>query len=134
MNKIFLTGNLTRDPENGTTPNGINYCRFSIAVNRRFSKESTENVDYFNIITWRGLADTCYNNLSKGRKVAVSGSIQIRNYEANDGTKRTSVEVTADEVEFMPSANRGEGEEKSAPKKSGNDISDLTVVDDELPF
>ena len=133
MNKIFLTGNLTRDPEKATTPNGIDYCRFTVAVNRRFSRENNE-ADFFNIIAWRGLADNCYNNLTKGRKVAVSGSIQIRNYEANDGTKRTSVEVTADEVEFLSSANRSEGEEKPAPKKSGNDISDLTVVDDELPF
>ena len=133
MNKIILVGNLTRDPEGGTTANGRSYSRFSIAVNRRFSKDN--EADFFNVVAWGTTADSCNNNLTKGRKVAVSGSIQIRNYESNDGTKRTSVEVNADEVEFLSSANRGgEGEERPAPKKSGNDISDLTVVDDELPF
>lgn len=133
MNKIILVGNLTRDPEGGTTAAGKSYSRFAIAVNRRFSKDN--EADFFNVVAWGSTADNCNNNLTKGRKVAVSGSLQIRNYEANDGTKRTSVEVNADEVEFLSSGNRGgEGEEKSAPKKSGNDISDLTVVDDELPF
>ncbi|MEG2676369.1 MAG: single-stranded DNA-binding protein, partial [Clostridia bacterium] len=90
MNKIFLIGNLTRDPETGTTANAVSYCRFSIAVNRRFSKEQNE-VDFFNIVCWRGLAETCGKNLTKGRKVAICGSIQIRNYDANDGSKKQSV-------------------------------------------
>ena len=133
MNKIILVGNLTRDPDGGTAANGNSYSRFAIAVNRRFSKDG--EVDYFNVVAWGKTADNCNNSPTKGGKVAVSGSLQIRNYEDNDGTKRTSVEVNADEVEFLSSGNRsGEGEEKTAPKKSGNDISDLTVVDDELPY
>lgn len=133
MNKVFLIGNLTRDPESGTTPSGVNYCRFSIAVNRRFSRENNET-DYFNISTWRGLADNCARLLTKGRKVAVTGSIQIRNYEANDGSKRTSVDIMADEVEFLGApGGRGDGE-APAPARKAEDITQLTTVSDDLPF
>ncbi|HIU81145.1 MAG TPA: single-stranded DNA-binding protein [Candidatus Ornithoclostridium faecavium] len=136
MNKIILIGNLTRDPESGTTPSGVSYCRFSIAVNRRFSKENNE-ADYFNVITWRGIAESCAKSLSKGRKVGVVGSIQIRNYEGNDGAKRTSVEVTADEVEFLSSPS---GSREDSPQQSRSSRSDVTKLeevepsDDNLPF
>lgn len=135
MNKIILIGNLTRDPEAGQTASSISYCRFSIAVNRRFGKDQNE-VDYFNIVTWRGLADTCARLLSKGRKVCVSGSLQIRNYEAQDGSKRTSVEVTADEVEFLSSPNRDADGAPAAPAapRRVEDITELTPVSDDLPF
>lgn len=133
MNKVFLIGNLTRDPEPGTTSSGINYSRFSIAVNRRFSKDN--EVDYFNIVAWRGLADVCNNNLSKGRKVSVIGSIQIRSYEGNDGTKRTAVEITAEDIEFLSSANRSDnGDSEPAPAKKEKDITKLKPVEEELPF
>ena len=136
MNKIILIGNLTRDPESGTTASGVSYCRFSIAVNRRFSKEGNE-ADYFNIITWRGIAESCAKSLTKGRKVGVVGSIQIRNYEGNDGAKRTSVEVTADEVEFLTSAGGANKEETPQSKPSRSDVTKLEEVDasdDNLPF
>lgn len=136
MNKIILIGNLTRDPESGTTPSGVSYCRFSIAVNRRFSKEGNE-ADYFNVITWRGIAESCAKSLTKGRKVGVVGSIQIRNYEGNDGAKRTSVEVTADEVEFLTSAGGASKEDAPQSKPSRSDVTKLEEVDasdDNLPF
>ena len=102
MNKVFLIGNLTRDPEVSTTASGIAMCRFTIAVNRRFSKDDNNNTDFFNVVAWRGVAESCGKVLSKGRKVAVSGSIQIRNYEAQDGTRRQAVDVIAVEVAFPP--------------------------------
>ncbi len=135
MNKIILIGNLTRDPESGTTPSGVSYCRFSIAVNRRFSKENNE-ADYFNIVTWRGVAESCAKSLTKGRKVGVVGSLQIRNYETQDGAKRTSVEVIADEVEFLSSAN-GSKEDAPQGRSSRADVTKLEEVepsDDNLPF
>lgn len=136
MNRIILIGNLTRDPESGTTPSGVSYCRFAVAVNRRFSKEQNE-VDYFNVVVWRGLAETCGRLLSKGRKVCVSGSLQIRNYEAQDGSRRTSVEVSADEVEFLSAPNRDGAAEMPAaapaPRRA-DDISQLTPVSEDLPF
>ena len=132
MNKIILIGNLTRDPESGTTPSGVSYCRFSVAVNRRFSKDGNE-ADYFNIVTWRGVAESCAKSLSKGRKVGIVGSLQIRNYETQDGAKRTSVEVIADEVEFLSCRE----DAPSVDKSSRADVTKLEEVepsDDSLPF
>ena len=100
MNKIFLIGNIASDVEKKQTNTGVVYCRFSMAVNRRFAKTSDE-VDFFNILCWRGLADTCANNLAKGKKVAVAGSIQINKYQAQDGTTKQQIEITADDVEFL---------------------------------
>ena len=80
MNKCILIGNLTRDPELTTTATGVSLCRFSIAVNRAYANQNGEReADFFNIVTWRGLAENCSKYLSKGRKVAVVGNIQFNN-------------------------------------------------------
>ena len=78
MNKVYLIGNLTRDPEMRSTSTGIPVCNFSIAVNRRFRNAQTgqQETDFFNIVAWRQLAELCGRYLAKGRKVAVFGSIQ----------------------------------------------------------
>lgn len=119
MNKIFLIGNLTRDPELSETNSGISVCRFSIAVNRRRTGDGEQQTDFFNVTAWRGLAENVAHFCKKGNKVAVTGSIQIRQYEDRDGQKRTSVDVTADEVEFLTpkNAERDEGEYVPAAKK-----------------
>ncbi|MBO4879577.1 MAG: single-stranded DNA-binding protein [Clostridia bacterium] len=111
MNKIFLIGNLTGDPERRTTPNGINVCTMNIAVNRRFSGNRDEKqTDYFRITAWRQLGETCARFLSKGKKIAVIGELSARTYEAKDGTTRVSLEVTADEIEFLsPREGSGQG-------------------------
>ena len=91
MNKVFLIGNLVRDPEVRATQSGISVCNFTVAVNRRFKKENGEQeTDFLNVIAWRQLAELCGKYLAKGRKVAVTGSIQARTYEAKDGSKRTA--------------------------------------------
>lgn len=133
MNKVFLIGNLTREPESGTTQGGISFSKFGIAVNRKFS--TTKEVDFFNIVCWRQLADNCNKYLSKGKKVAISGSIQVSNYETKSGEKRSSIDIVADEVEFL-SPQGGESREDSAPaQKRNDDISELkAIADDELPF
>lgn len=116
MNKILLTGNLTRDPELSETQSGVAVCRFAIAVKRRFSSEGEPQTDFFNVTAWRGLADSVARYCKKGNKVAVSGSIQIRQYEANDGTKRTSVDVVAEDVEFLtPKPQESAEESKKKP-------------------
>ena len=109
MNKIFLIGNLTADPEMRTTPNGINVCTMNIAVNRRFSSAREERqTDFFRVTAWRQLGESCGRFLSKGKKVCVVGELTARTYEAKDGTTRVSLEVTADEVEFLsPRENSG---------------------------
>ena len=142
MNKVILIGNLTRDPEAGTTQSGVSYCRFSIAVNRRFSREN-EATDFFNVVCWRGLAENCGKILQKGRKVCVVGSIQTRQYDAQDGSKRTAYDIVADEVEFLPSgAARSDGENSQGENSFGGSNNSgnknnggLTPVDEEdLPF
>ncbi|MCH5278728.1 MAG: single-stranded DNA-binding protein [Christensenellaceae bacterium] len=102
MNKIYLIGNLTGDPELRTTPNGVSVCTLNIAVNRRFvSSNGERQTDFFRVTAWRQLGETCARFLSKGRKVAVIGEVTARAYTAKDGTARASLEVTADEVEFL---------------------------------
>lgn len=126
MNKVFLIGNLTRDPELTETAGGVSVCRFAIAVNRSYtSSDGERQTDFFNVTAWRGLADTVSRYCKKGSKVAVSGSVQIRNYEDNAGNKRTAVDVIAQDVEFLSQKNQNQGDDfydapaqtSSAPKK-----------------
>ena len=135
MNKVYLIGNLTRDPEISTTTSGISVCRMSIAVGRRFANaEGGRDTDFFNVTAWRGTADNCAKFLKKGNKIAVSGSIQTRNYEKADGTKGFSVDIVADEVEFLSSKNDGTAE-GGVPAGAGAPVSDLQPIDDDnLPF
>ena len=147
MNKVYLIGNLTRDPEMRSTQAGIPVCNFSIAVNRRFKNAQTgqQETDFFNIVAWRQLAELCSRYLAKGRKVAVSGSIQTRTYEAQDGSKRSAFDIVADEVEFLNSAQSaspsGEYHAPAAPAPRAQapayapaDSGFTQVDDDELPF
>lgn len=151
MNKVVLIGNLVRDPEVRATQSGISVCNFTVAVNRRFKKENGEQeTDFLNVIAWRQLAELCGKYLAKGRKVAVTGSIQTRQYEAKDGSKRTAWDIVADEVEFLAPQNQQSGTQSApgayttaASKDSGtayapqphNDFGGYTQVDDEeLPF
>ena len=149
MNKVYLIGNLTRDPEMRSTQSGIAVCNFSIAVNRRFRNAQTgqQETDFFNIVAWRQLAELCSRYLAKGRKVAVVGSIQTRSYEAQDGSKRTAFDIVADEVEFLNTASAGSapaGEyhapsaapapRAQAPAYAPVDTGFVQVDDDELPF
>ena len=101
MNKLFIVGNLTRDPELRVTQNGINVCTFSVAVNRRHAAGQQPEADFFRVTAWRGLADNCLKYLAKGRKVAVTGSVSVSTYQGNDGVTRATLEVTADDVEFL---------------------------------
>ena len=109
MNRVFLIGNLTKDPELTTTNSGVSLCKFTLAVQRRFTGNDGEReADFLPIIVWRGLADNCYKFLKKGSKAGVSGTIQTRQYDAPDGTRRFITEIIADEVEFLSTRNGGE--------------------------
>ena len=142
MNKVFLTGNLTRDPEMSTTPSGISLCKFGLAVNRPYSKE--KEVDFFNIIVWRGPAENCYKYLKKGNKVGISGSIQTRTYDKSDGTKASTFDIVAEEVEFLTTkqeTNAVSGGSKTVEQKPQTQGSSSSVLqhftpiqDDTLPF
>lgn len=147
MNKAILIGNLTRDPEYTTTASGIACCRFTLAVQRRFTNaEGVREADFISIVAWRQLAELCAKYLTKGRKCAVEGSIQTRSYDAQDGTKRYVTEIIAESVDFLASGQKADPgptppPERSAPPK-GEQMSMRNmqnqgyteVDDDELPF
>ena len=118
MNKVFLIGNLTRDPELTETPSGIAVCRFGIAVNRNYKGSDGERqTDFFNCIVWRNQAELVARYTKKGKKVAVTGSIELRNYEDNQGVKRTAVDVVVQDIEFLtPRDDNDEFEPDEAPR------------------
>ncbi len=141
MNKITLIGNLTHDPETRSTPNGVTVCTFTIAVNRRFASQGGDRqTDFFRINAWRQLGETCSRYLAKGRKVAVIGELQARQFEAKDGTTRMSLDVSADEVEFLSPRNSedgaGSGYSAPRPQPAAQDLSGgfTDINSDELPF
>ena len=134
MNKVYLIGNLTRDPELSETPTGVPFCRFSIAVNRPFAgADGNREADFFNITVWRNQAENCGKYLKKGSKIAIVGSLQNRTYEDKEGVKRTVTDIVASEVEFLSSGGRGENAEDVEPVRKSQP---LTPVDDDdnLPF
>lgn len=110
MNKVFLIGNLTRDPELTETSGGVSVCHFSIAVNRPYSGEE-KKTDFFNVTAWRGLTDSVSRYCTKGNKVAVTGSVQMRLWEDNDGNKHQAVDIIAQDVEFLNSRSRSEDDD-----------------------
>ena len=132
MNKITLIGNLAHDPETRSTPNGITVCAFTIAVNRKHEDKSGERpTDYFRITAWRQLGESCGKFLAKGRRVAVIGELQARLYDAKDGSKRLSLDVQADEVEFLsPQQNGG----AASGQKSDDTAGFTDVSSDDIPF
>ena len=118
MNKVILIGNLTRDPELSETAGGVPVCHFSIAVNRNYSSPDGERqTDFFNCTAWRAMAESIARYTKKGKKVAVVGSVQLRNYEDNQGVKRTAVDIIAQDVEFL------------SPRENGDSFDEM----DEMP-
>lgn len=142
MNKVFLIGNLTRDPELTETSGGIKICRFGIAVNRNYAGADGERkTDFFNVVAWRGLGETVARYAKKGNKVCVIGSVETRNYEDNQGNKRTAIDIVASDVEFLTPKGSGQPSDDydaPAPSQSGRTSSrpQLQPFDDDsdIPF
>ena len=104
FNRVFLMGNLTRDPELRYTPGGAAVVNLRLAINRRYKTqtgEAKEEVVFITVVAWGKQAETCSQFLSKGRPVFVEGRIQMRSWEAQDGQKRTVLEVRASRVQFL---------------------------------
>lgn len=141
MNKLFIIGNLTRDPELRTTASGVQVCSFTVAVNKRAQNEQKE-AEFFRVTAWRQLADICSRYLAKGRKVSVIGSVSVSTYTGNDGQTRATLEVTADDIEFLtPKQEDGSAfdvmKEKNYVAQERTAIQQepaYVVVDEELPF
>ena len=133
MNRVFIIGNLCNEPELRTTTSGKNVCSFTVAVNRR----NREETDFFRVSAWDALGENCKKFLTKGRKVAVMGSVSVRAYQSKNGDPAASLELMAQDVEFLSTpAERAENAVKSDVKKdeqSGfEDVS--TMLDEGLPF
>ena len=127
MNKLTIIGNLTREPENRVTSGGINVCDFTVAVNRRKKAEGQPEADFFRVSAWRQLGENCGKFLHKGSKVCVVGPVSVRTYQTNSGETRASLEVVADDVEFLSGKSEGE----SSPAIPAG----FTPVEtDELPY
>lgn len=113
MNSVNVIGNLTRDPELKQLPSGTNVCELSIAVNKRrkVNNEWTEYVSYFDVTVWSGQGEACANHLTKGRPVAVSGSLEQQRWTDKEGKNQSKVLIIADDVQFLNSApqNAGQG-------------------------
>ena len=162
MNKVFLIGRLTKDPELRYTGNNTPVASFSIAVNRGFSNQNGENeADFINIVVWNKQAEVVKNYLTKGSQIAIDGRIQTRSYDDQNGQKRYVTEVVANNVEFVGSKNNSSNNtnmnssapssaeptpydfgDKPEPKGTdvgeGNPFADfgasIEISDDELPF
>ena len=158
MNKVFLIGRLTRDPELRYTGNNTAVATFSIAVNRNFSNQNGEReADFINIVVWRKQAENVKNYLTQGSQVAIDGRIQTRSYDDQNGNKRYVTEVVADNVEFLgskgsqasSSSNTSSSSQEPTPYDFGGEEPQTTAVDsnpfadfgstieindDELPF
>lgn len=119
MNSIVLVGRLATDPELKYIPSGAAVCEFRLAVDRPFKNQSGEReTDFFNVKVWRERAETVANYMSKGRLVAVQGRMEIRQWVAQDGTKRSTAEVVAERVDFLPDG-RGPGQGEGAYSGAG---------------
>lgn len=143
MNKIYLIGNLTRDPELRYTQSGIPVCNFSIAVNRRMKDaDGKQQTDFFDVTAWRKTGEIASKFLMKGKKVAVTGEMQSRQYTAQDGSKRTAWNVVADEVEFLTPAGETPDaredayirQEREAIQSEPPGAGFTQVEDEDLPF
>lgn len=136
MNRLTIIGNLVRDPELRTLSSGVSVCSFTVAVNRRRKAEGQPEADFFRVSAWRQLGENCAKYLEKGRKVAVVGSVEARAYQANDGTTRASLEVNADDVEFLSSRNEQSETTQSETTQSETtgDAGFTAVTEEDFPF
>ena len=130
MNQLNIIGGLTRDPESRTTQSGKQVCTFTVGVNRRNDREKS---DFFRVNAWGELGNNCARYLSKGKRVRVTGSVSLSTYTAQDGTARASLEVLAQDVEFLSPASQGQ---QNAPQAAKTDAqSGFVQVDgEEIPF
>lgn len=129
MNKLIAIGNLAANPDLRSTPNGIPVCTFTIAVNGR---KQDEPATFFRVTAWRQLGENCNRYLAKGKKVFVSGPVSVSTYTAKDGTTRASLEVTAEDVEFLSAA--GTADHEATGAQADTRAGFVKVDDETLPF
>ncbi len=130
LNKVFLIGNLTRDPELRYIPNGTAVAKFGLAVNRTYKSQDGEQKDdtcFVDIVTWGKTAELCANYLSKGRPIFVEGRLQYSTWETPDGQKRNKIDVVAERIQFLGGARTTEGSSEAEGIEG-------IEADDDIPF
>ena len=144
FNRVILAGNLTRDPELRFTNDGVPVCSFGLAVNRVRSRN--EEVDFFDVSAWRELGETIANYKKKGDPILVEGRLQYRTWEAQDGSKRSKVDVVADNVQFLGrpgdssddgGAPAGGGARRGGGRSQGKDRDEVDINEEDfedIPF
>ena len=136
MNKVILMGRLTKDPELAFTQANNALCKFTLAVDRRFTAEGTEKtVDFIPIVAWRKTAEFCKKYFSKGQKIVVIGRLQVRNWDDNSGKRQYMTEVVVDEVYFADRKKENSDPSKGMSLKEPIEyMANNNNDDDGLPF
>ena len=131
MNQLTIIGNLTRDPESRTNQDNKTVCNFTVAVNRRRTQRDQQpEADFFRVAAWGKLGENCQKFLAKGRKVSVIGPVSVHTYQAQDGSTRASMEVFAQDVEFLGN----NGQQNSSDGDVQPNMTPVDMKDGELPF
>ena len=134
MNRLTIIGNLTKDPELRSTPDGVSVCNFTVAVNKRNHREGEPEADYFKVTVWRERGENCARYLQKGSKVCVIGAVSVTTYTANDGTTKAAMEIKeVIEVEFLSRPQEAPHESKEA-EKAVDKQTGFQQVETDLPF
>ena len=145
LNKVILGGRLTADIELKTTPSGVSVCTFSLAINRKYSKEGEQATDFINCVAWRGTAEFISKYFHKGNSICIMGNIQTRSYTDKDGIKRSVTEVIVDEAMFVDSKSEtatfggAQGSQGYVPQAYGENLGvsaefEALGSDEGLPF
>lgn len=140
MNKVILIGRLTKDPELVTTQSDVKKASFTLAVDRRYhDANGNRQADFLPCVAWRGTAEFIAKHFTKGKKICVTGSVQTRSYDAQDGTKRHVTEINVEEAEFVEPAQRPDGQAgelvPAQPAQLTQPVQQMIEEDDdELPF
>jgi single-strand DNA-binding protein len=142
LNKVILGGRLTADIELKQTPSGVSVCQFSIAVNRKRSKDGEQTADFINCVAWRNTAEFLARFFRKGSSVCVVGAIQTRSWQDQNGQKRNAVEVLVDEALFVDGKNDAQTSESVSPSLdmpnpyNGTQSANFLAMDDDddMPF
>lgn len=136
INVVALTGRLVRDPEVKKTQSGVSVCSFSVAVERSYKSGEERQTDFIDCVAWRSSADFLQKYFHKGDTIGISGRLQTRSWETQEGQKRKATEVVADSLSFVSSKRSESGGSGSSPAPSAGsfDPVDVDVDDDDLPF
>lgn len=133
MNKVVLIGRFTKDPEVKQTPSNLSVCSFTVAVDRKFKdKDGNRQADFINVVAWRQLADIIGQYFHKGSKIGITGSLQSRYYEDQNGNKRTVTEVVVEEIEFLDPKQKTESQTQALPEYDAR--AEQEVDESTLPF